>query len=248
MTTAKNAPTIIICNSASDASHRVAEMFAELIRSKSKVVLGLATGSTPVGLYEALVRMHEEDQLDFSGVTSFNLDEYVGLGPEHPQSFCRFMHQHLFDHVNIASTHVPDGLANDVAEQAQAYENEIRAAGGIDLQILGIGSNGHIAFNEPGSAADSRTRQIDLTPETIKANSRFFDSVDDVPRHAITMGVGTILESKRIVLMAMGEGKAEAVQRAIEGDADTSNPASLLQKHDDVTYVLDEAAASGLVK
>ena len=156
------------------------------------------------------------------------------------------MQQHLFDHVNITQTHVPDGLAADIAKHARAYEENIRIAGGIDLQILGIGSNGHIAFNEPGSAVDSRTRAIDLTPDTISANSRFFDSIDEVPRHAITMGIGTILEAKRIVLMAMGKGKADAVKRAIEDHADVSHPASLLQQHHEVTFVLDQDAASQL--
>lgn len=246
MTVGRKPPKIVVCRSPDDAAIEVAEMIAEAIRSKPESVLGLATGGTPVGTYRELVRMHREDGLDFSEVTSFNLDEYVGLGPDHPQSFRHFMQQHLFDHVNITNTHVPDGLASDIALHARAYEENIRIAGGIDLQILGIGSNGHIAFNEPGSAADSRTRAIDLTADTIQANSRFFDSIDEVPRHAITMGIGTILEAKRIVLMAMGEGKADAVKRAIEDDPDVSHPASWLQQHDEVTFVLDQDAAREL--
>ena len=246
MTSDRKPPKILICRDSDAASSKVAEMIADAIRSKPKTVLGLATGGTPVGTYRELVRMHQEEGLDFSDVTSFNLDEYIGLGPDHPQSFHHFMRQNLFDHVNITQTHVPDGLAADIALHARAYEENIRIAGGIDLQILGIGSNGHIAFNEPGSAADSRTRAIDLTPDTINANSRFFDSIDEVPRHAITMGIGTILQAKRIVLMAMGKGKADAVKRAIEDKPDLSHPASWLQQHDEVTFVLDQDAASQL--
>lgn len=246
MRTEKKPVKVLLCRTADDVSCKVAEMIADAIRSQPEIVLGLATGGTPVQTYRELVRMHREDGLDFSGVVSFNLDEYVGLGPDHPQSFRYFMQQHLFDHVNIAQTFVPDGLATDVDVCARTYEEQIRAAGGIDLQLLGIGSNAHIAFNEPGSAADSRTREIGLTPDTINANARFFASIDDVPRHAITMGIGTILQAKRIVLMAMGEGKADAIKQAIEGDIDIAHPASVLQQHDDVTFVLDQGAASRL--
>lgn len=242
------APVLVVCDTPEEAARRVAERIAEAIRSQPDIVLGLATGGTPVGVYRELIRMHREESLDFSQVTSFNLDEYVGLGPEHPQSYRSFMQQQLFDHVNIepSRTHVPDGLAADVEAHARAYEAEIEAAGGIDLQLLGIGDNGHIAFNEPGSPPDSRTRRVDLTEETIQANSRFFSSIDEVPRHAITMGIGTILEAKRIVLMATGERKAEAVARAVEGPTDPESPASQLQRADDVTFVLDKAAASDL--
>ncbi len=241
-------PAIVVCDSPEEASLRVAEMIAEAIRDNPEIVLGLATGGTPIGVYRQLVRMHREQSLDFSGVTTFNLDEYVGLGPEHPQSYRTFMQEHLFDHVNLvpAKTHVPDGLAQDIAAYAQAYEDQIRAAGGIDLQLLGIGDNGHIAFNEPGSPGNSRTRRVDLTEETIQANSRFFSSVDEVPRHAITMGIGTILEAKRIILMATGERKADAVDRAIQGPIDAMSPASQLQRNREVTFVLDTAAAARL--
>jgi len=245
MTGNRNRPRIVICPDPLAASREVAQIIAAAIEAKPDIVLGLATGGTPVAAYRELVRMHREQGLDFSELTSFNLDEYIGIGPEHPQSFRYFMQQHLFDHVNVtpSQTHVPDGRGTDVEANARRYEDEIRAAGGIDLQLLGIGTNGHIAFNEPGSPASSRTRAIELTTETIQANSRFFDSIDQVPKHAITMGIGTILESKRILLMATGEGKADTIERAIHGDADPSHPASLLQRHDEVTYVLDEAAA-----
>ncbi len=246
----ENVPRMVVCQGAEEASRRVAGMFAEAIRANPRIVLGLATGGTPVSTYRELARMHREEGLDFSTVTTFNLDEYVGLGPDHPQSFRHFMKQHLFDHVNVdpARTYVPDGLATDIAAHAERYEERIRDAGGIDLQLLGIGSNGHIAFNEPGSPADSRTRAVDLTDDTIHANARFFNSIDEVPHHAITMGIGTIMEARQIVLMATGDGKAEAVRRAIEGEADPSHPASLLQRHDHVTFVLDDAAASGLAR
>lgn len=246
MSRGRKPPKIVVCRDADAASGKVAEIIAVAIRSQPRTVLGLATGSTPVGTYRQLVRMYREDGLDFSGVTSFNLDEYIGLGPDHPQSFRHFMQQHLFDHINIAETHVPDGRAADIDRHSRDYEENIRIAGGIDLQILGIGSNGHIAFNEPGSAVDSPTRAVDLTPDTINANSRFFDSIDEVPRRAVTMGIGTILQAKRIVLIAIGKGKADAVKRAIEGDPDLSHPASLLQQHHDVTFVLDQDAASEL--
>lgn len=243
-----NRPSVIVCVDADAASRNVAQIIADTIRSNPRAVLGLATGGTPVKAYRELVAMHRDEGLDFSGITSFNLDEYIGLEPEHPKSFRYFMQQQLFDHVNITQeqTHVPDGLCKDVSAHVDEYEQRIRAAGGIDLQLLGIGGNGHIAFNEPGSAANSRTRLIELTQDTIDANSRFFDSADAVPRQAITMGIGTILEAKRILLMATGQGKAEVIARTIEGEVDESVPASLLQSHSDVTFVLDEAAASRL--
>ena len=248
MTSERITPAIMICDNPSDASLRVAEIIAQAIRENPEIVLGLATGGTPIGVYRHLVTMHREQGLDFSGVTTFNLDEYVGLGPEHPQSYRYFMQEHLFQHVNLvpAKTHVPDGLAKDLVASSEEYEAEIRAAGGIDLQLLGIGDNGHIGFNEPGSEADSRTRRVDLTEATIQANSRFCASADEVPRHAITMGIGTILEAKRIVLMATGERKADAIDHAILGPVDVMSPASQLQRNDDVTFVLDSAAAARL--
>lgn len=250
MTNQQAAPQIVVCPDADEASRSVAQIIAEAVRSNPRIVLGLATGGTPLGVYRELARMHHSEGLDFAEVRSFNLDEYRGLAPDHPQSYRRFMQQNLFEQINIdpANTHVPDGLAADLSAHAEEYERRIEAAGGIDLQLLGIGSNGHIAFNEPGSLADSRTREIELTAETVAANARFFDSKDQVPRYAITMGIGTILQARRIVLMAIGQAKASAVQAAIEGDADPANPASLLQRHDDVTYVLDVAAAEQLAR
>ncbi len=241
-------PTIVVASDADDAARCTADLIHETVRKNHAAVLGLATGGTPVGVYRLLVERFLAGELDFSDVTTFNLDEYVGLGPEHDQSYRYFMQRQLFDHVNVVPerTHVPDGLATDIESHVVEYEELIRQAGGIDLQLLGIGHNGHIAFNEPASTVDSRTRQVELTENTIEANARFFSSADEVPRHAITMGIGTILESRRLVLMATGESKAAVVQAAIEGPADPVNPASLLQGHAGLTFVLDPASASGL--
>ena len=241
-------PDLVVASNAELASKQVAEVIADAVRSHPEAVLGLATGGTPVPVYRELIRLHREAGLDFSRVTTFNLDEYVGLAPTHPQSYRAFMQQQLFNHINIdpARTHVPSGTASDLAAHAAEYERAIHDAGGVDLQLLGIGHNGHIAFNEPGTAADSRTRVVELTESTIQSNARFFDSADEVPRQAITMGIGTILEARRIVLLATGESKAEAVRRAIEGDVDVDHPASLLQEHDQVTFVVDREAAASL--
>jgi glucosamine-6-phosphate deaminase len=222
-------------------------MITEAVRKRPETVLGLATGSTPTLLYKALIQAHR-DGLDFSRVRTFNLDEYHGLAPDHPQSYRRFMEEQLFNHLNLdlANTHVPDGLAKDVAAHCAAYEAEIKAAGGIDIQVLGIGSNGHIGFNEPASSLVSRTRLVALTQQTISDNARFFDAADEVPRHAISMGIGTILEAKRCIMLCFGEHKAKAVRAAIEGGVSQFTPASALQMHPDTTVFLDEAAAADL--
>jgi glucosamine-6-phosphate deaminase len=248
MTKPMTSPEVVVCEDPAEAARYVAELFASAIQTTPDIVLGLATGGTPVEVYRDLVRRHREQGLDFSRVTSFNLDEYVGLAGDHPQSYRFFMQQQLFDHINIAlgRTHVPDGTASDLSRHVEQYEQAIRDSGGIELQLLGIGNNGHIAFNEPGSPIDSRTRVVDLSEETIQANARFFESIDQVPRQAITMGIGTILEANRIVLMATGPSKAEAIAAAIEGECDPDNPASALQQHNDVVFVLDSSAASRL--
>jgi len=238
---------IIICPTAEAASLRAADMITEAVRKRPETVLGLATGSTPTLLYKALIQAHR-DGLDFSRVRTFNLDEYHGLAPDHPQSYRRFMEEQLFNHLNLdlANTHVPDGLAKDVAAHCAAYEAEIKAAGGIGIQVLGIGSNGHIGFNEPASSLVSRTRLVALTQQTISDNARFFDAADEVPRHAISMGIGTILEAKRCIMLCFGEHKAKAVRAAIEGGVSQFTPASALQMHPDTTVFLDEAAAADL--
>ena len=202
-----------------------------------------------MSLYKELIRLHKENDLSFSNVTSFNLDEYIGLSGDHPCSYRYFMQEQLFDSVdiNLKSTHVPNGLANNIEAECDSYEQSISEVGGIDLQILGIGSDGHIGFNEPCSSLSSRTRMKTLTGETIKDNARFFETEDDVPRHCITMGVGTILDTKSVLLFAFGEGKSDIIAKAVEGPISSMVPASALQLHPKVKVILDDAAASKLV-
>ncbi|HRR33079.1 MAG TPA: glucosamine-6-phosphate deaminase [Kiritimatiellia bacterium] len=238
---------IIICETAEEASLKAAALIANAVRTRPETVLGLATGSTPLRLYQALIQAYR-DGLDFSRVQTFNLDEYYGLAPDHPQSYRRFMNEHLFNHLNLKpeNTHVPDGLARDVAAFCTEYEAKIQAAGGIDIQVLGIGSDGHIGFNEPSSSLASRTRLVTLTQQTVSDNARFFASADEVPRHAISMGIGTILEAKCCMMLSFGSNKAKAVRAAIEGGISQFTPASALQMHPNTTVFLDEAAAADL--
>ncbi len=235
---------IIIQPDAETATLVAAHIFASLIGKKPNAVLGLATGETPLALYRELVGM----KLDWRKITTFNLDEYVGVSPEHPKSYHYFMRENLFDHVNIAKAkiHIPNGLAKDIPKHCARYEEKIRASGGIDLQLLGIGTDGHIAFNEPASSLASRTRVKTLMPQTRVDNARFFGGEEKVPHHAITMGVGTILEVRQCLLLAFGKRKAGAVAKMVEGPVTAMNPASALQLHPLVTVLLDEAAASGL--
>ena len=239
---------VIIENSPQEASLRAAEIIAKQIQRKPSSVLGLATGGSPVAVYEELARRHSVGDLDLAEVVTFNLDEYVGLAPDHPQSYRHFMQTNLFDHVNIPPErcHVPDGRALDYERYCEAYESKIREYGGIDLQLLGIGTDGHIAFNEPGSSLGSRTRLKTLTSETIRDNARFFGSERSVPRLAVTMGVGTILESRCCLLIAYGDNKSAAIAQTIEGPVTAQITASALQLHRDVIVVLDEQAAAGL--
>lgn len=239
---------IVIREEYDQLSVAAAQEIARLVRAKPNAVLGLATGSTPLGLYRELVRMHRDEGLDFSKVTTFNLDEYVGLTPNNPQSYHYFMHENLFRHINVASqnVYIPSGTADDYQAFCAWYEDQIVARGGIDLQVLGIGSDGHIAFNEPSSSLGSRTRIKTLARQTIEDNARFFDRAEDVPVYAVTMGVGTILEARAIVLLAHGPNKAEAVAAAIEGPVTSMVTASALQLHRDVACYLDQAAASKL--
>lgn len=239
----------VIIEQDSEAVARVAaSIVEEQLRRLPESVLGFATGSTPVATYRELIRRHREEGLSFARATSFNLDEYVGLEPNHPQSYRTFMRRELFDHIDLPEerAHVPDGRALDLHASCERYETMIRQAGGIDLQILGIGSDGHIAFNEPGSSLGSRTRLKTLTGETIRDNARFFGDEASVPRLAITMGVGTILESRRCLLLATGEAKARAIRDTIEGPITSQVTATALQLHRDVIVVLDEGAASRL--
>lgn len=235
---------VIVAKDPQDVSQRAAKFVAAVMRRRPTCVLGMATGSTPLGLYRELIRMHRDEGLDFSRVVTFNLDEYVGLSGTHPQSYRAFMQKNLFDHINVdvRNTHVPDGRALDFENYCEQYERLIRDEGGIDLQILGIGSDGHIAFNEPGSSLGSRTRLKTLTSETVRDNARFFGSEKEVPRLAITMGVGTILESRQCLLLATGESKAKAIRDTIEGPLTAQVTASALQMHRDVVAIVDEEA------
>ena len=239
---------VIVCQDKQEVAKVAADIFAQAIREKPDIVLGLATGGTPVGMYKELIRMHKEKGLNFNRVISFNLDEYVGLSGDHPRSYRYFMNENLFNHINInkLNTHVPDGKAEDSQISCQKYEEDIKATGGIDLQLLGIGSNTHVAFNEPGSPRDSRTRIINLTENTIKDNARFFEDESEVPRKAVTMGIGTILEAKKIILLATGSNKADAVAKSINGSVNPGAPASFLQNHPDCTFIIDTEAAAGL--
>lgn len=225
--------------------HQASKIVANQVRNRPQTVLGLATGKSPQRLYQELIRLHREEGLDFSGVTTFNLDEYVGIPKEHPQSFHTQIHQNLLDHINTKpeNVHIPDGSAANLDESCRKYEQAIRDAGGIDLQILGIGRSGHIAFNEPISSLVSRTRLKTLSDETIQDNRNIRE---DIPTVAITMGIGTILEARQMLLLAYGSAKAEAIASAIEGPLTASVSASALQLHADVRVMLDEAAAGNL--
>jgi len=229
-----------------EMAKEAAAIIASQIRRKPDSVLGFATGSTPLGLYRELIRLHREEGLSFSKVTTFNLDEYVGLPPRHPQSYNYFMWTNLFDHIDVTpeKVHMPDGMAEDIDGFCEWYEERIKQVGGIDIQILGIGANGHLAFNEPGSSLGSRTRIKTLTETTIRDNARFFDDPNEVPRYAITMGIGTIMEAKRLLLLASGTAKAEAIRKTLEGPVTAMVPATIVQMHRYAQLLLDPEAAS----
>jgi len=231
-----------------EMSKVAAREVVDVLNAKPNAVLGMATGSTPLGVYQELVKMHRRGEVDFSHVTTFNLDEYVGLPITHEQSYHRFMHENFFRHINIPAQniHIPSGTTTNYRAFCDWYEKRIEECGGIDLQILGIGSDGHIAFNEPGSSLSSRTRLKTLAKQTIDDNARFFERPEDVPIYAITMGVGTILEARQILLLATGANKAEAVAAAVEGPVTSMITASALQMHPSTKAFLDEGAASRL--
>lgn len=224
-----------------------ADEFEAVIHAKPACVMGLATGSTPLPLYRELIAREQAGIIDFSRVRSANLDEYKGLAPDHPQSYRRFMQENLFDHISIKpeNTIVPDGLADDIPSMCRAYERKIEDWGGVDIQLLGIGHDGHIGFNEPGEAFELETHCVNLTAETIEANKRFFDgNVDLVPKQAYTMGIKTIMQARKVLMVANGKGKAEIVKKAFFGPVTPEVPASILQMHPDFTLVGDEEALS----
>ncbi|HRI81098.1 MAG TPA: glucosamine-6-phosphate deaminase [Opitutaceae bacterium] len=225
-----------------------AKIIARVVREKPDAVLGLATGRTPLRLYQELIRLHREEGLDFSRVTTFNLDEYVGLPATHAQSYRYFMRENLFRHINIDQrrTHVPDGTAADLHNECRDYERRIADAGGIDIQLLGLGRNGHIGFNEPTGSLRSRTWIKILSEQTLRDNSEVFGSLEAMPKHAITMGIGTILDARRCLLLAFGPAKVRAVEHMIEGPLAAICPGSALQMHPRATIILDENSAAGL--
>ena len=229
-----------------EMSRKAANILSAQVILKPDSVLGLATGSTPIGMYDQLVEWYKKGDLDFSKVKTVNLDEYKGLTHDNDQSYYYFMHEHLFDRVNIdpANTNVPDGTEEDPEKECARYEKLIESMGGVDIQLLGIGHNGHIGFNEPDSTFAKTTHCVDLAESTIEANKRFFASVDDVPRQAYTMGIGTIMKAKKILLIVNGESKADAVAKAFFGPVTPEVPASILQFHSDVVVIGDSAAWS----
>ncbi|NQU77682.1 glucosamine-6-phosphate deaminase [Candidatus Falkowbacteria bacterium] len=237
---------LILCETYDEMSKKGAEIFIEQLKNKPDSVLGLATGSTPVGMYKELIKANKEGEIDFSKVITFNLDEYYKIPMENEQSFWLTMHKNFFDEINIKdeNINIPNYQDDDYESFCLEYEKKIKEAGGIDLQVVGIGHNGHVGFNEPGSSFSSRTRKVDLTESTIEANSRFFKNEDEVPKEAITMGMGTIMEAKKIILVVNGEGKAKAVAGAAEGEVNEEMPASVLQKHNDVIFLIEKEAGA----
>jgi len=235
---------ILIEDNYEDASTAAGDLIAEQVKKKPDSVLGFATGSTPIGAYERLIALYKSGQLDFSNITTFNLDEYYPIERSHVQSYHHFMHETLFQHINIdpRNTHVPSGEATNADAECVRYENAIDAAAGIDLQLLGIGLNGHIGFNEPNTIFPKATHCVDLDASTIKANSRFFPSAADVPRQALTMGIGTIFQAEQILLLITGASKAEITEKVIFGEIDPQVAGSSLQLHPNVTVILDAAA------
>ncbi len=241
---------VIIVPKPEDAAPIVADAYAALLAAKPNAVLGLATGSTPLLVYKELIRRHREEGLSFAQVQAFNLDEYVGLPAGHPELYKTFIKREFTDQVDFAegAVHGPDGLAEDLSQAGRDYDQSIRDAGGIDIQILGIGSDGHLAFNMPGSSLVSRTRLKTLTSKTREDNARFFDGdISQVPRHCLTQGLGTIMESRHALMLGFGKGKAQAVAEAVEGGVSAHWPASILQMHPHATVVVDEDAADQLV-
>jgi len=236
---------LIIAKNAHAGSLEAAKIVENIVIEKPNAVLGLATGSTPVEMYQELIRDHKDNGTSYKNVKTYNLDEYVGLEPTHSQSYRYFMNENLFKglDIDLKNTYVPSGVGN-ATENAKAYDKVLAELGGADVQILGIGTNGHIAFNEPGTDFSYTTHVVDLVPETIAANARFFNSIDEVPKTAVSMGIASIMQAKKIILLAFGEAKAKAIKAMFEDEVTTAVPATALQNHPDVTVVVDEAAAA----
>lgn len=242
--------TVFVVKSYEELSHKGASIIADLLMIKNDITLGLATGSTPVGVYEELIRMNKFGKITFKNVKTYNLDEYYPINKSNPQSYSAFMRDKLFDHIDIKieNTHIPNGMAQNSTEECRNYERQIRSIGGVDLQILGIGRNGHIGFNEPGGVFEPITHKVQLDKKTIVDNARFFQSIDEVPKEAITMGIGTIMRAQTLLLLANGEKKAWAIKEMLLGKVTPSVQASILQFHKNVIVVVDEKAASELLR
>lgn len=237
---------IIITENYDEMSIKAARMVSSQITLKNNSVLGLATGSTPEGMYRELINMYNNKEISFNDIITFNLDEYYNLEKDNTESYDYFMRKNLFNHIDInkKNIHIPNGMTEDIDYECINYDNMIKSKGGIDMQILGIGGNGHIGFNEPNINFEATTHLVNLTEDTIEANSRFFDSIEEVPTKAISMGVKTIMNSRKIILLANGKGKAEAIYNAVKGKITPTHPASVLQLHNDVTLILDKEAAA----
>lgn len=244
-----NSITIFVKDDYEAMSKKAANMVAGQMNLKSNSVLGFATGSTPEGMYKELVSLYKDDSIDFSDVTSFNLDEYYNLPAENDQSYVWYMNHHLFSRVNMKpeNIHIPNGVSDDVAHVCEEYDRLIEEAGNMDIQILGIGNNGHIGFNEPDVKFEAGTHLVQLDQDTIEANARFFDSVDDVPKEAISMGIRNIMHAKKVVLMANGSKKAPILKEMLFGPVTPNVPASVLQLHNDVTLILEKEAAKDII-
>lgn len=241
---------IIVAANYDEMSRKAADIVASQIILKPESVVGLATGGTPVGFYRELIKIHKDGKFSFKEVKTFNLDEYYGLDKDNTQSYHYYMMDNLFKHIdmNIENVNIPSGTAKDIEIECKAYEAKIKSAGGIDIQVLGIGTNGHIGFNEPDVKFEAITHLVKLDEETIEANSRFFNSIEEVPKSAISMGIKTIMHAKKIVLLASGSEKAKVIERMMNGDITPDLPASILQLHPDVTLILDKDAASELIE
>ncbi|MGM0846046.1 MAG: glucosamine-6-phosphate deaminase [Bacillota bacterium] len=238
---------ILEVNDYEELSKKAAQLVIDRVNTSPNSILGLATGGTPKGLYKQLVKCHKRGEVSFQDVSTFNLDEYEGLPSSHPNSYYHYMHERFFAHIDIQlnRTHIPRGTSEDILEECHRYEEEIRSHGGIDLQILGIGKNGHIGFNEPGTPFSTRTHIVQLTHTTRKANARYFDSFDEVPRRAITMGINTIMKSKEILLLISGEAKQAAVKRLFQDEISEDFPAAILRTHPKVIVIVDQSALNG---